>query len=147
MWNSSFSISDSSPFLTRRLRATGHCPNGQSAPGAPTHILVHRAHRLKSAAPEYLLGHYDRIIDLILFGHLKKIGLWPKECRHAHCIFVRNPKLFANGQGRNEGGTISRAPKSPDHVTSTFFNRVHSLPKVLRLEHGGAKLASCTGPI
>ena len=52
--------------------------------------------------------------------------------------------------GRNEGakgGTILRAPKSPNNVTSTFFNTVHSLPKDLRFEHGGAKLASCPGAI
>jgi len=35
------------------------------------------------------------------------------------------------------------APKSPNNVTSTFFNTVHLLLKDLRFEHGGAKLASC----
>jgi len=64
-------------------------------------------------------------------------------------------------QGRNEGskgGTIPRAPnrywgakslrgapKSLSNVTSTFINTVHLLPKDLRLEHGGANLASCSG--
>jgi len=28
------------------------------------------------------------------------------------------------------------------HITSTFFNTVHMLPKNFRSEHGGAKLAS-----
>jgi len=37
------------------------------------------------------------------------------------------------------------APKSPNDVTSTFFNTVHLLPKDLSFEHGGAKLASCPG--
>jgi len=37
------------------------------------------------------------------------------------------------------------APKSPNNVTSTFFNAVHLLPKDLSFEHGGAKLASCPG--
>ena len=32
-------------------------------------------------------------------------------------------------------------PKSPNNVTSTFFNRVHLLPKDLRFEQGGARLA------
>jgi len=35
------------------------------------------------------------------------------------------------------------APKSPNNVTSTFFNTTHLLPKDLCFEHGGAKLASC----
>jgi len=57
-------------------------------------------------------------------------------------------------QGRNEGdkgGKIPRAPnhyggaKSPNNVTSTFFNTVHLLPEDLRFKHGGAKLASCSG--
>jgi len=37
------------------------------------------------------------------------------------------------------------APKSSNNVTSTFFNRVHLLPKDIRFEHGSAKLASCLG--
>jgi len=37
------------------------------------------------------------------------------------------------------------APKSPNNVTSTFFNTVHLLPKGLRFEHGSAKVASCPG--
>jgi len=35
--------------------------------------------------------------------------------------------------------------ESPNNVTSTFFNTVHFLPKDLRFEPGGAKLASCPG--
>ena len=72
-------------------------------------------------------------------------------------------KHFSNdmnrcGQERNEGWKIPRAtnhygstewlrgaPKSPNNVTSTFFNTVHLLWKELRFEHGGAKLASCPG--
>jgi len=37
------------------------------------------------------------------------------------------------------------ALKSPNNVTSTFFNAVHWLPKDLNFEHGGTKLASCPG--
>jgi len=37
------------------------------------------------------------------------------------------------------------APKSSNNVTSTFFNTVHLLPKDLKFEHGGIKLASCPG--
>jgi len=60
-------------------------------------------------------------------------------------------------QGRSEGGKISQAeslwgrrvtawsPKSPNNVTSAFFNTINLLLKDFRLEHGGAKLASCPG--
>jgi len=37
------------------------------------------------------------------------------------------------------------APKSPNDVTNTSFNTVHFLPKELRFEHWGARLASCPG--
>jgi len=40
---------------------------------------------------------------------------------------------------------LREAPKSPNTITSTFFNTVNLLPKELRFEHGGAKLASCPG--
>jgi len=39
--------------------------------------------------------------------------------------------------------SLRKAPKSPNIVTSTLFNTVHLLPKDLRYEHGGAKLAPC----
>jgi len=64
-------------------------------------------------------------------------------------------------QGYNEGdkqGTFPRvlnqyggakslreAPKSPNNVTRTFFNTVYWLPKDLRFEYVGAKLASRPG--
>jgi len=54
-------------------------------------------------------------------------------------------------QGRNEGGTIPRAPNDyggaeiPNNITSTFFSAEHLFPRDLRFEHGGAKLASCPG--
>jgi len=35
------------------------------------------------------------------------------------------------------------APKSTNNVTSAFFNAVLLLAKDFRLQHGGAKLASC----
>jgi len=34
--------------------------------------------------------------------------------------------------------TIQRASKGPNHVTSTFFNAVHLVPKDLRFEYGVA---------
>jgi len=37
------------------------------------------------------------------------------------------------------------APKSPNNVTSTFFNAVRLLQRDLRFESGGAKLASWPG--
>jgi len=38
---------------------------------------------------------------------------------------------------------MPRAPKRRNSVANTFLNTVHLLPKDLRFEHGGAKLASC----
>jgi len=70
-------------------------------------------------------------------------------------------KRMTYQQGRNErgkAGAIPRAPshyrgakslraasKSPNNVTSTFFDTIHFLPKNLNFEHVGAKLASCPG--
>ena len=39
------------------------------------------------------------------------------------------------------------APRSPNNVTSTFYDTVHLLPNDIRFEHGGAKLASCPGAL
>jgi len=66
-------------------------------------------------------------------------------------------RTWLSAQGVTRGcmwGTIPRAPnhywgaewlrgesKSPDNVTSTFFNTVNLLPKDLRFNHGGGKLA------
>jgi len=69
-------------------------------------------------------------------------------------------KAKSHKQGRNGGArgaqfpgrrvTMGRritagASKSSKNVTSTFFNTVNLLPKELRFEHGGVKLASCPG--
>jgi len=61
-------------------------------------------------------------------------------------------------RGGGKGDTTPRAPshyggakllrgasESPNNVASTFFNVVYLLPKDLKFEHGGAKLASCPG--
>jgi len=40
---------------------------------------------------------------------------------------------------------VRGAPENINNVTSTFFSEVLLLPKDLRFEHGGAKLASCPG--
>jgi len=42
---------------------------------------------------------------------------------------------------------IEGTPKNPNNVTCTFFNTVHLLAEVLRLENGGGKLASFPGAI
>jgi len=70
---------------------------------------------------------------------------------------------FACLQGRNDGGgkwgtvpgrellwgcrITAGAPKSPNNVTSTFFNTVHLVPKELRFEHGVANLLLAPGAI
>jgi len=45
---------------------------------------------------------------------------------------------------RNSPGaeSLRGAPKSPNNVTSTFFNAVRLLPKDLRFEHGDSKFDS-----
>jgi len=50
-------------------------------------------------------------------------------------------------RGHNFPGaeSLRKATKSPNNVTSTFFSATHLLPKDLRFQHGGAKLASCPG--
>jgi len=50
-------------------------------------------------------------------------------------------------RGHNSPGvkSLREPPKSPNNVTSTFFNTVHLRPKDLRFEHKGAKLVSCSG--
>jgi len=74
----------------------------------------------------------------------------------------------SRNQGRNEGGQrvhnslgakalwgsqitvggvecLREWSKIPNNVRSTSFNTAHLLPKDLRFDHGGAKLASCPG--
>ena len=57
-------------------------------------------------------------------------------------------------QRRNERGKGVQFPgrritaggaENPNSITSVFFNVVHLLPKYLRFEHGGTKVASCPG--
>ena len=48
-------------------------------------------------------------------------------------------------QGRNEGG--KGALKSPNDVTSTFFNTLYLLPQDLSFEHGTANLLLAPGAI
>jgi len=53
-----------------------------------------------------------------------------------------------NPRGKNFYGaaeSLREAPKIRNIVTCTFFITVHLLPKNLKFEHGGAKLASCPG--
>jgi len=66
-------------------------------------------------------------------------------------LVVRVPQVgnpWYADQGRNEGKQRRNnfpkinmgAPKSPNNVTSTFFNTVHLLPKDLSFEHGALNL-------
>jgi len=41
--------------------------------------------------------------------------------------------------------SLRGASKSPNSVTSTFYNAAHLLPKDFRFDHGGAKLTSFSG--
>jgi len=40
---------------------------------------------------------------------------------------------------------LRRVSKRPNNITSNVFNTVPELPKDLRFEHGGARVASCPG--
>ena len=67
--------------------------------------------------------------------------------------------MYTETQRGDKGSAIPRAPnmsqkggpnhcgerRSPNNVTSTFFNTVHLHPKYLSFKHGDAKLASCLG--
>jgi len=57
----------------------------------------------------------------------------------------RNSGSSRTGAKRGGGGgaQFPGRRKVPPMSQSTFFNVVHLLPKDLRFEHGGAKLASC----
>jgi len=76
--------------------------------------------------------------------------LWPRLI-HLYMRTISRTQGGNDGEerGRYCGGleksTSKSVPKSPNNVTSNFFNTVHLLPKDLSFEHGGAKLASCPG--
>ena len=59
-----------------------------------------------------------------------------------HCRGVTRAVRVAQFPGRriNMGGA-----ENPNSITSAFFNAMHLIPKDLRFEHGGAKVASCPG--
>jgi len=69
----------------------------------------------------------------------------PPQCMFGRLVLNL---LKSRDQGRNEGGQGRRnspgAEKS-QQCHKYFFMTVHLLPKDLRFEHGGAKLASCAG--
>jgi len=54
---------------------------------------------------------------------------------------VRRGAKGHSSPGTNHWGVL----KILNNVTSTFFNTIHLLPKDLRFERGGDKLASCPG--
>jgi len=83
---------------------------------------------------------------------------WNRSSWRSHlkiCLFSENFLIvIAHHQGHNDGGQGGIIPLAPNHCggpkshnnfISTSFNAVHLLPKDLRFEHGGAKLASCPG--
>ena len=75
-----------------------------------------------------------------------------------HVDLLRNLGLHCRGVTRGERGhnypgaeslwgrrITAEGAENPNSITSAFFNTLHLLPKDLRFEHGGAKLASCPG--
>ena len=70
----------------------------------------------------------------------QKFEIWNHSLRHEGA--------WRRGQGGHnspDAVSLRGVPKSSNNITSTFFNAVHLLPKDLRFEHRGAKLASCPG--
>jgi len=69
----------------------------------------------------------------------------PSQGRNEWAQFPGHRATMGASNHYEERRMTAGAPKSPNNVTSTFFSRVHLLPKDLKFEHGGAKLASCPG--
>ena len=57
----------------------------------------------------------------------------------------RAPIHYGSAESLRDAELLRKAPKSPNNVTSTFFNTVNLLSKELRFDHGGAKLVFCPG--
>jgi len=58
--------------------------------------------------------------------------------------YVINKDVTRRARGHDAPGAESLgAPKSPNNVASTFFNKVHLLLKDLGFKHEVAKLISC----
>jgi len=58
---------------------------------------------------------------------------------------TRAPNHSGGTEILREHRMITGAPKNPNNFARTFYNTVHLLPEDLRLENGGAKLASWPG--
>jgi len=92
-------------------------------------------------------------------GGIQHAGASETASESVYCLFsvvVSDYKGRKRRRGKRD--TIPRAPnhyggadslrgtpKSPNNVTSTFFNTVYLFPKDLRFERGGSKLDSCPG--
>jgi len=76
---------------------------------------------------------------------LQSVGICLNKLTHCG----RRKAKHTSDQGRNEGGkeghnspgteSLREALKTPNNVTTTFFNTVHLLPKDLRFKHGDAR--------
>jgi len=69
-------------------------------------------------------------------------GFW---CQEFFGLTFYHARVQQGGHNAPGAESLRGAPKSPNNVTSAFFNTVHLLPKDLKFEHGSAKLASCPG--
>ena len=96
--------------------------------------------------------HVERDVNLLVVD--KKQNAKTYSYRHLLLLQMVGNKSFSCGQGRNEEGQRGhnspgveslRGVKSANNFTRTFFNTVHLFSKDLRIEHRGAKLASCPG--
>jgi len=93
-----------------------------------------------------------------IYNTCKHAPYWDSQCGR-HCtqreilrfsknvsvrtVYKTTRRSATRGHKSPGAESLRAAPKSPNNDTNTFFNTVLLLPKELRFEHGGAKLASC----
>jgi len=86
-------------------------------------------------------------LTLVVFSQIGEVVRHSGLCEFHSSALCRE----VSHQGRNEGGSMPRAPnlleapKSRNNVAGFLFNAIHLLPKYLRFKYGGGKFVSCPG--
>jgi len=111
----------------------------------------HNDNKLQNSNPQnsndYTVVLFWAPVNPALNQHFGRLSAFASHCPlrfqgrndGARAAIPRAPNLYGDAE------RLRGAPKNLNNVTSTFFSKVLLLPKDLRFEHGGAKLASCTG--
>ena len=124
-----------------------------SSPGTSACILIEKATKccslaLNRAREEVLSKGYNSSLPAFNSMALQQKSFFAQWCRYGmECQANPQEKVRGVIKGAQFPGRriAMGTPKSPNNVTNTFFNTVYLLPKDLRFEHGGAKLASWPG--